>query len=574
MTTTDDHDRAVPDPDEATGVPAGDLPDSSSYSPTGNKPHLHWKSSTVVDAGLDQRGTVFFAALQMTRMPMILTDPRLPDNPVVFVNRAFLDLTGYEEAEIIGRNCRFLQGADTDRDTVRELREAIGKEEAVSLEILNYRRDGSAFWNAVFIAPVYNDAGDLIYFFASQLDVTRRRSSEQAFRQAQKMEAIGQLTAGLAHDFNNLLQVVAGNIDIVLNDELNDRQRRLLANAASAAERGARLTRQLLAFARKTRLEPRIVNLNDLVHEFGELLENTVGAQVRLVTALERRLPPVAIDPTHLEMAVLNTLLNARDAMPRGGKVTIATELWKLNGNAAAHQLPEGDYVVLSVSDEGAGMSEEVRQRATEPFFTTKGKERGTGLGLAMVHGFVQQSRGRLEIDSAPDRGTTIRMLFPVASAGEDVSLAQAPIVRPTATGKGGTETLLVVEDSDDVRALAVEQLSALGYKVIVASSGEQALELLGDNHVDLLFSDIVMPGGMSGLELSETFHARRPDVPILLTTGYNDDLVADIPRGSRLDVIGKPYRREELADRIRAAIDRPRAEHGESEAGFGHKEG
>jgi len=572
--TTEDHDRAVPDPDEATGVPAGDLPDSSSYSPTGNKPHLHWKSSTVADPGLDQRGSVFFAALQMTRMPMILTDPRQPDNPVVFVNRAFLDLTGYEEAEVVGRNCRFLQGADTDRDTVRQLREAVENEEAVSLEILNYRRDGSPFWNAVFIAPVYNDAGELLYFFASQLDVTRRRSSEQAFRQAQKMEAIGQLTAGLAHDFNNLLQVVAGNIDIVLGDELSDRQRRLLANAANAAERGARLTRQLLAFARKTRLEPRVVNLNDLVHEFGELLENTVGAQVRLVTALERRLPPVAIDPTHLEMAVLNTLLNARDAMPKGGKVTIATELWKLNGNAAAHHLPEGDYVVLSVSDEGAGMSEEVRQRATEPFFTTKGKERGTGLGLAMVHGFVQQSRGRLEIDSAPDKGTTIRMLFPVAMAGDDVPAADLPIARPTPHGKGGTETLLVVEDSDDVRALAVEQLSALGYKLIVATSGEQALELLGDNHVDLLFSDIVMPGGMSGLELSEAFHARRPDVPILLTTGYNDDLVADIPRGSRLDVIGKPYRREELADRIRAAIDRPRAEHAETHEGFGHKEG
>jgi len=572
--TTHDHEQAVPDPDEATGIPAGDLPDSSSYSPTGNKPHLHWKSSTVVDAGLDQRGTVFFAALQMTRMPMILTDPRLPDNPIVFANRAFLDLTGYEESDINGRNCRFLQGPDTNRDTVRELREAVASREAVSLEILNYRRDGSPFWNAVFIAPVYDDSGELIYFFASQLDVTRRRSSEQAFRQAQKMEAIGQLTAGLAHDFNNLLQVVAGNLDILLGDDLSDRQRRLLTNAANAADRGARLTRQLLAFARKTRLEPRLVNLNDLVHDFGELLENTVGAQVRLVTALERRLPQVAIDPTHLEMAVLNTLLNARDAMPRGGKVTIATELWKLNGNAAAHQLPEGDYVVLSVTDEGAGMSEEVRQRATEPFFTTKGKERGTGLGLAMVHGFVQQSRGRLEIDSAPDQGTTIRMLFPVASADADVPAAAPHAPRPVSSGKGGNETLLVVEDSDDVRALAVEQLSALGYTLIVASSGEQALDLLGDNHVDLLFTDIVMPGGMSGLELSEIFRQRRPDVPILMTTGYNDDLVADIPRGSRLDVIGKPYRREELADRIRTALDRPQVDHAGALEGFGHKEG
>ncbi|WP_342250164.1 histidine kinase famiy protein [Sphingomonas sp. OTU376] len=555
---------------EATGEPAGNLKDPTSYSPTGNKGQHHWKSSTVAEPGLDQRGTVFFAALQMTRMPMILTDPRQDDNPIVFSNKAFLDLTGYEEAEVVGRNCRFLQGADTDRETVRELRDAIAAEEAISIEILNYRRDGSAFWNAVFVAPVYDADGQLIYFFASQLDVTRRRSSEQAFRQAQKMEAIGQLTAGLAHDFNNLLQVVAGNLDMLQGDELTERQHRLVGNAARAADRGSRLTRQLLAFARKTRLEPRRTDLNTLIHEFGDLIDNTVGAQVRLITTLERRLPEIDIDPTHLEMAVLNVLINARDAMPQGGKVTIATELWKLNGNAAAHQLPEGDYVVLAISDEGAGMSEEVRQRATEPFFTTKGSERGTGLGLAMVHGFVQQSRGRLEIDSELGRGTTIRMLFPVAGT-ESIA---APTPRVDRASTGGSETILLVEDSDDVRVLAQEQLEALGYTVLVVSSGEEALALLGDRQVDLLFTDIVMPGGMSGLELVEKFHALRPETPILMTTGYNEDLVADIPRGSRLDVIGKPYRRQELADRIRVALDRHSTGERPAEQGFGPKEG
>ncbi len=557
---------------EATGEPAGNLRDDVSYSPTGNKPHQHWRSSTVVEPGLDQRGTVFFAALQMTRMPMILTDPRQPDNPIAFANKAFLDLTGYAEGEVVGRNCRFLQGAETDRGHVRELRDAIAREEAISLEILNYRRDGTPFWNAVFIAPVYDDTGELLYFFASQLDVTRRRASEQAFRQAQKMEAIGQLTAGLAHDFNNLLQVVAGNIEIVLGDDLTDRQKRLLGNAGRAAERGTRLTRQLLAFARKTRLEPRRTDLNALIHDFGDLLENTVGAQIRLVTTLERRLPAIEIDPTHLEMAVLNVLLNARDAMTQGGTVTIETRLWKLNGNAAAHQLPEGDYVVLSVSDEGAGMSEEVRQRATEPFFTTKGSERGTGLGLAMVHGFVQQSRGRLEIESTPGEGTTVRMLFPVAGSE---AIESAPAPRGAVQGsRGGSETILLVEDSDDVRALAQEQLAALGYKLIIASSGEDALAQLGDQQVDLLFTDIVMPGGMSGLELVERFRALRPETPILMTTGYNEDLVADIPRGTRLDVIGKPYRREELADRVRVALERKPGPEGQAESAFGAKEG
>ncbi|MDV5824993.1 histidine kinase famiy protein [Sphingobium naphthae] len=559
---------------EASGEPAGDLPDPTSFSPTGNRPSHHWKSSTVAEPGLEQRGTVFFAALQMTRMPMILTDPRQDDNPIVFANKAFLDLTGYEESEIIGRNCRFLQGADTDRAAVADLRDAVARREAISLEILNYKRDGSAFWNAVFIAPVFDDHGELIYFFASQLDVTRRRSSEQSFRQAQKMEAIGQLTAGLAHDFNNLLQVVAGNIDLVLAGELDERQHRLLSNAAKAAEWGTKLTRQLLAFARKTRLEPRRINLNDLIHEFGDLIDNTVGAQIRLVTALERRLPDVLIDPSHLEMALLNVLINARDAMPQGGTVTISTQLWKLNGNAAAHQLPEGDYVVLTIADEGAGMSEEVRRRATEPFFTTKGQDRGTGLGLAMVHGFVQQSLGRLELESAPGDGTQVRMLFPVATEESQRPLRPAPRQGGGRAAAHGTETILLVEDSDDVRALAAEVLGALGYRIVLARSGEEALEMQEKETIDLLFTDIVMPGGMSGLELVERFASIAPGVPVLMTTGYNEDLVADIPRGTALDVIGKPYRREELADRVRMALDRRTEGERSQPRDYGHKEG
>ena len=507
----------------------------------------------------DHHSDIFFAAVEMTRMPMILTDPNLADNPIVFANKAFLDLTGYEQAEIVGRNCRFLQGPKTDRDTVAEIRDAVARIEAVSVEILNYKRDGTPFWNAVFIGPVYDTSGALLYFFASQLDVSRRRDSEQAFRQSQKMEAIGQLTAGLAHDFNNLLQVVNGNLELLASRPLDDRSLRYIEAARSAAERGAKLTRQLLAFARKTRLEPLAVDLTALIGDFGELIETTLGQKIDLQLNLRRRLPAVLLDPDHFEMALLNIVINARDAMSGEGLVTIATRAVHLNGDAEARQLPSGDYVVVEVHDDGAGMAPHVIERATEPFFTTKGVGKGTGLGLAMAHGFVQQSRGRLEIESAPGQGTTIRMLFPVALDAEKPARipTAAPLPPPEAPVQHGARILLV-EDSPEVQALAQEILTSAGYQVVTASSGDEGLaRFQGSPDVfDLLFSDIVMPGGLNGISLAGQVKAIRPDLPVLLTTGYNEDLIVQGPARQQLDVIGKPYRKAELLDREAQALE------------------
>jgi len=564
---------------QSEGVPANGEADGSAFSPTGGPGVLHWQEGTITEPGLDQRGGVFFAAIEMTRMPMILTDPNKPDNPIAFANRAFLDLTGYTDDEVVGRNCRFLQGAQTDRDTVRELREAVAEKRAISVDILNYKRDGTPFWNGVFIGPVYGKDGRLLYFFASQLDITRRRTSEQSFRQAQKMEAIGQLTAGLAHDFNNLLQVVEGSLETVADEPLTDKQRRALDNAMRSADRGSRLTKQLLAFARKTRLEPKPTNLNALFIEFGDMLGATLGSRVEMELNLKQRLPPCLVDPTHLEMALLNVLINARDAMaPKGGgTVTVSTALVRPDAHAAEHdRLAPGEYVALSIRDAGPGMPQHVLERATEPFFTTKEVGKGTGLGLAMVQGFVQQSRGRLEIDSAPGKGTTVRMLFPTAAHAAALEGdpgrpfgSDGPAPRPGgADPRGDAETILVVEDSDDVLDLAREHLGRLGYTVLVARSGEEALaayEAVG-GRVDLLFTDIVMPGGINGLVLAERLRARRPGLPVLLTTGYNDELVADGPRAHGMDVLGKPYRRSELADRLRAALNRAAARGGAGE--------
>ena len=544
----------VRDGGQSSGIPAQAQHEGISYSPTGGPGLRNWQEATVTRPGLDERGSVFFAAIEMTRMPMILTDPHQPDNPVVFANRAFQDLTGYELAEIVGRNCRFLQGPQTDRARVDEMRQAIAEQRATSVELLNYKRDGTPFWNGVFIAPVHDTSGKLIYFFASQLDITRRRTSEQAFRQAQKMESIGQLTAGLAHDFNNLLQVVSGSLEILRAKLGDERLLRYVDNASSAAERGARLTRQLLAFARKTRLEPQVVDINALINGFGEMLDSTVGGKIELQINLRRRLPAIQVDPVHLEMALLNILINARDAMPRGGTVTVETSSVVLEENG----LPGGRYVVLAVRDEGEGMAAHVLERAIEPFFTTKATGKGTGLGLAMAHGFVQQSRGRLEIESEAGRGTTVSMLFPAADKSPDTPQPRATLPHPRFEAPHSTsETILVVEDSEDVLALAREHLEALGYRILTARSGDEALEVMEGklDEIDLLFTDLVMPGSMNGLVLAERVRESRPDIAVLLTTGYNEDLVADGPRTTAMDVLGKPYRRAELADRVRAAL-------------------
>lgn len=546
---------------QSSGVPSEGAMDVGAREPLGTRGMHHWREATITEPGLNDRGNVFFAAIEMTRMPMVLTDPHQHDNPIVFANKAFLDLTLYEEDEVVGRNCRFLQGAQTDREMVAKLRHAVEHQDSVALELLNYKRDGSPFWNAVFIGPVFDTSGKLLYFFASQLDVTRRRESEKSFAQAQKMEAVGQLTAGLAHDFNNLLQVVNGNLELATSRVSDERALRYLQSARTAADRGAKLTGQLLAFARKTRLDPRPVDVNETINSFSDVMESSIGKQAELQLTLRRGLPPAVLDPQQFEMAVLNIVMNARDAMPAGGLIDVVTRRLRLNGDAAARGLSPGEYVSVEIKDDGEGMPPHVVERAIEPFFTTKSTGKGTGLGLAMASGFVQQSRGRLEIESQPGQGTTIRMLFPAAAPGE-LQREAAPATPAPASEEQVTRAahILVVEDSSEVLALSREILEEVGYKVTTAENGDEALrtfEQLGADAIDLLFTDLVMPGGINGIVLAERIGAAAPDIPVLMTTGYNEDLVVDGPSRSGLDVLGKPYRRTDLLDRVRQALNR-----------------
>ena len=367
------------------------------------------------------------------------------------------------------------------------------------------------------------------------------------------MEAIGQLTAGLAHDFNNLLQIVTGNLETAAQRAGNDPVLlEAIEHASEAAMKGGRLTQQLLTFARKQRLDPKRVNLNSLIVEFSDMLVRTLGTKVDLRLDLKPGLPHCILDTIHMEMALLNVLINARDAMPKGGKVTIGTSVIQDKEKIASHHLPPGTYIVLCIIDEGAGMAPEVVRRATEPFFTTK--ELGTGPGLAMVHGFVQQSHGRLEIASEVGRGTNVRMIFPAAvdrlapepSQGEDGLRAATP---------KESRTILLVEDSDDVRQVADQFLRLLGYHVLAASRGEEALKVLDEQgKIDLLFTDILMPGGINGLVLADRIRQRVPSLPVLFTTGYMEDLAS---YGGTLpgNVLSKPYKRTELAERVRLAL-------------------
>ncbi len=507
---------------------------------------------------------IFFAAVETTRMPMIVTDPSRPDNPIIFVNHAFLEMTGYESEEILGRNCRFLQGPETSRAVVGEVREAIANRREFATEILNYRKDGSSFWNALFISPIYNEEGRLIYFFASQLDVSRRRDAEDALRQAQKMEALGQLTGGIAHDFNNLLQVMTGYIDVIRRTAARpvpdqDRILRSAEQARLACERAATLTQQLLAFSRKQKLEGRVLNVNHLVRSTQSLAERTFSAGVAVHVHLAPDLWNCRIDPTQAEVAILNIFLNARDALQGrpDAHVTIETRNIEVGDLATTSYdgLMPGRYVALSITDNGSGMPASIRERVLEPFFTTKDVGRGSGLGLSMVYGFTKQSGGTTRIYSEEGVGTTVRLYFPAEDGGVVDPVKE---VRKDDEQRGAG-SVLVVEDREDVAELAKLILEDYGYAVDVAYNAREALARLDRAKYDLLFTDLIMPGGMNGVMLAREVRRRVPGMRILLTTGYAENAIERTDAGgSEFDVISKPYLPQELAKKVRRLLDGP----------------
>ncbi len=472
---------------------------------------------------------------------------------IMRVSPSSLATLGYRPDEMVGRSAGdFLYPDDLAR-TRQEMRLARRGKTTRNFETRYLHKDGRVLtlaWTGVW------SEAERQHFFIGR-DMTERIRLEAQLRQAHKMEAIGQLTGGIAHDFNNILTVILGMTELLADAVAGDPQ--LAATAKSideAAERGAQLTQRMLAFARKQPLQARALDLNESVTRVAAMLARTLGEDIALKTALGEDLWPALVDPAQVEDAILNLAVNARDAMPKGGHLVLETANVHFDEHYAKQQaevLP-GDYVAVIVTDSGAGMPPEVAERAFEPFFTTKEAGHGTGLGLSMVYGFVKQSRGHVKIDSEVGHGTSIKLYLP--RAGD--TFVASPSIAPAADAKaGGHETILVVEDAATVRTMVVRMLKELGYRVLEAEDGQAALKILqAPTEIDLLFTDMIMPNGLSGADLLGRARAQRPDLKVLFTSGYSEHFIK--ARGSARcgPLLGKPYRREKLASAVRAVLD------------------
>jgi signal transduction histidine kinase len=398
---------------------------------------------------------------------------------------------------------------------------------------------------------------------ADAFDMAEKRHAEltasrEQLARAQRNEAIGQLTGGVAHDFNNLLTVVTGSLDMMARDPENSARVARLARAGlEAAKRGERLTHQLLTFARRQVSRPETVNANKLLADFESLLQRAAGDDFRIVMKLDPELVPVRVDIAQFEAAVLNLVANARDAMPNGGDIVVETSNTALDTRAAAAlEIEPGDYVVVAVSDRGIGMSAEVTARAFDPFFTTKDVGRGTGMGLSQVFGAVRNVGGQARIYSEPGIGTTVKLYLPKATGQARPTMSEVTML-PVREARGG-EVVLVVEDDPGVLQLAVEGLSDLGYAVLTATHAAEALDIVrGGHRIDVLFSDVIMPGGMNGAQLAVEARRIRPALKVLLTSGYTASaLTLQHGMPENLELLGKPYRREDLADKLRLVMN------------------
>ena len=497
------------------------------------------------------------AAVNAMTSAVLITDPRRAGNPTVFVNPAYTAVTGWPAEEALGRDRKFLNGPETNRDELARFDRSIDDGSAVDAELRLKARDGNYFWAEANASPIRDGDGQIVNWVIIQTDITARRQAEEQLHQSQKMEMVGQLTGGLAHDFNNLLTTVLGNLAAAqsAHEGADPDTRALLDSALDASRRGAELTRRMLAFARQQTPAPRSTDLCEALAGFDSFVTRSLGSGYQIHMKGAPDLWQVFVDPGQIENAILNLSVNARDAMPNGGDITIESANTTLAGatDVTGQPIADGDYVCISVADSGLGMSRQTAEKAIQPFFTTKETGKGTGLGLSMVYGFVSQSGGAMRIDSQPDRGSRITLYFPRATDATEPASANERVQLT-----GGPETLLVVDDEPQVRAVATMLLTRLGYRVLQAGDAYEALEILdAEGPVDLLVTDIGLPGGVNGLDLAAAVRDRLPGTRVLFLSGCSEGATANVAeRDPTTGFLAKPYERVALAAAVRESLD------------------
>lgn len=473
-----------------------------------------------------------------------------------FVNKTMLDFTGRRLEDELGDGWLSNVHPEDLHIVTDQERAAFDARQAYSFKLRLISASGEARWFLDSGVPRFGPDGTFLGYIGTLTDITEQMALAEQLQQAQKMEAIGQLTGGIAHDFNNLLAIILGNLDL-LDERLPAESglRGLVRDSLRAAERGAELTGRLLGFSRRRPLKPDLVDVNRLVAGMTGMLRRTLGSGIRIDTVLAGNLGPVLVDAGQLESALLNLAINARDAMPDGGRLTLRTAAVTIPAEADPRAGPApGDYVEIVMIDTGTGMTPDVLARVFEPYFTTKRPGHGTGLGLIMVYGLVSQSGGHISIDSAPGEGTIVRLLLPRAAAEQPEPTRTAA---DPANDAGTGELVLLVEDEPDVRRLAARLLGELGYRLLEAGDGPAALAILAEQpHIDLMLTDVVLPHGMSGIELARRARELRPGLPVLFMTGYAEGVPA--AGGAEIDLLQKPFRKTELAVRLRRALATP----------------
>ncbi len=502
------------------------------------------------------------SAVEQARESIVITDAQLdlPGPRILFVNPAFTTMTGFSAEEAIGQTPRILQGPRSDKTVLSRLREKLGRGEPFEGEAINYRKGGAEFDLEWHIRPIRDAGGTITHFVAIQRDISVRKRFEAQLFQSQRMETVGKLAGGVAHEFNSILTAIIGQSELILSDlPVESPLARNASEIVRAASRAAALTRQLLAYGRKQILQPETLDLNQVLADLAGMIHHVMGNEVQVEIIPGSGLKAVHADAGQVEQVIMNMAINARDAMPNGGKLTLETAnvCFEQESVGRYPELRAGHYVMLAITDTGAGMSEEVKARVFEPFFSTKEVGQGAGLGLSTCYGIAKQSGGHISVYSEKGRGATFKIYLPqVAAAGA------APATRLHAPDlPRGHETILLVEDDPALREMAGALLRRLGYTVLVAADGVEAMSLKqrrGIGHIDLLFTDVVMPH-MSGKELADRVQGLYPHTRILFTSAYTENAIVHqgvLDKGVAL--LQKPFTPSALAHKLREVLDQP----------------